>query len=60
MAFVLTHPVSTIRGSLRAAGRLRTRRNLTPQQRAGLYVSRMPVAMVTASLGGHPSPGARR
>lgn len=60
MAFVLTHPISTIRGSAirRAAGRLRTRRTVTPQQRANRYVSRMPTAVITASLGGHPSPSA--
>lgn len=55
MAFVLTHPVSAIRGSaalhagLRAATRWRARHTLTPQQRANLYVSRMPPAMVTHS-----------
>jgi hypothetical protein len=35
--------------------RLCAPRTLTPQERANLYVSRMPIAVVTASLGGHPS-----
>jgi hypothetical protein len=61
MAFVLTHRVSKFHGrsklqtGLRRAGRFRRRLNLTPQERANLYVSRMPLAVVTASLGGHPA-----
>jgi hypothetical protein len=60
MAFVVTHRVSTVRGwtklhaGRRVAGWLRRHRNLTPQERANLYVSRMPLAVITASLGGHP------
>lgn len=62
MAFVVTHRFSTasrVRGAsmLRAgrllANRFHRRARLTPQERANLYVSRMPIAMVTASLGGH-------
>lgn len=59
MAFVLAHPVSTVRCSAalragrRAATRLWARRNLTPQERANLYVGMTPPAVVTASLGGH-------
>jgi hypothetical protein len=64
MAFVVAHRHSgfmALRGrSMMRAGRLLVnkfcaRRNLTPQERANLYVSRMPIAVITASLGGHPS-----
>ncbi|WP_165607506.1 hypothetical protein [Mycobacterium mantenii] len=37
------------------ANRFHLRAGLTPQERANLYVSRMPIAVVTASLGGHAS-----
>ncbi|OBH59087.1 hypothetical protein [Mycobacterium sp. E2479] len=61
MAFVVTHRFSAAsergRSMLRAgrlvANRFHRRASLTPQERANLYVSRMPIAMVTASLGGH-------
>jgi len=64
MAFVLTQRLSSVsrgrgRSMLRAGGLLATklcvRSTVTPQERANLYVSRMPIAVVTASLGGHPS-----
>ncbi|HEX5253049.1 MAG TPA: hypothetical protein VFW69_04080 [Mycobacterium sp.] len=64
MAFVVTHRFSAAsrmrgRSMLRAgrllANRFHLRASLTPQERANLYVSRMPIAMVTASLGGHVS-----
>lgn len=67
MAFVVTHRFSGRTGgpgrallrSARLLGRkLHARSALTPQERANLYVSRMPIAVVTASLGGHPSVGA--
>jgi hypothetical protein len=59
MTFVVTHRVSTIHGSMlhagrRAAGRFRARCNLTPQERANLYVSRMSPAVITGSLGARP------
>ena len=60
MALVFTHRVSTVHGwtklqrGRRLAARFRRRLNLTPQERANLYASRMPIAVVTASLGGHP------
>ncbi len=64
MTFVVAHRVTGVtrvpgRSMLRAgrllAKRLCARRALTPQERVNLYVSRMPIAVVTASLGGHPS-----
>jgi hypothetical protein len=64
MAFVGTHRLTDIargrgRSLLRSgrllAGKLHARSRLTPQERANLYVSRMPIAVITASLGGHPS-----
>ena len=54
MAFLVTQRISTARrrtklhASRHVAGPLRARRNLTPQQRADLYVSRMPLAVITA------------
>lgn len=68
MAFVVAHRLSGLkRGPSRSmlrVGRLladkwHARSALTPQERANLYVSRMPIAVVTASLGGHPSDRAR-
>ncbi|MCV7445537.1 hypothetical protein [Mycobacterium paraense] len=58
MAFVVTHRLSSgsmLRAGRQFAARLGARSALTPQERANLYVSRMPIAVVTASLGGHPS-----
>jgi hypothetical protein len=67
-SFVVTQRITGIArarsASLLRAGRLlanrwHVRSSLTPQERANLYVSRMPIAVVTASLGGHPSGSAR-
>ena len=65
MAFVFAHPVSTRHGwprlqrGRRMAAWLHRHVNLTPEERANLYVSRMPIAVITASLGGHPTGGGR-
>lgn len=52
MAFVVTQRLSN--AGRQFAAKLAARAALTPQERANLYVSRMPIAVVTASLGGHP------
>jgi hypothetical protein len=53
MAFVLTQRLSTKRGDavVRALGR---RLRLSAAERANLRASRPPLALITASLGGHP------
>jgi hypothetical protein len=67
MAFVVTHRLtgpqrgrgrSMLRVGRLLVSKLHARSTLTPQERANLYVSRMPIAVVTASLGGHPSDSA--
>jgi hypothetical protein len=64
MTFVVAHRLTRFtrgrgRSMLRSArlltDKLHVRRTLTPQERANLYVSRMPIAVITASLGGHPA-----
>ena len=60
MAFVVAHRFSSVKRLRGRAGRLLANRLFalripTPQERANVYVSRMPIAVVTASLGGHPS-----
>ncbi|CAM4262451.1 hypothetical protein MB901379_00233 [Mycobacterium basiliense] len=63
MTFIAAQRISRIAGAggrsmlgagHRVSNRLRASRYPTPQERANHYVSRMPIAVVTASLGGHP------
>jgi hypothetical protein len=62
MAFVATQRISTVRewkrlhAALRVAGRLQARRNLTPQERANLYISQMPTAVITGCRGEQRAP----
>lgn len=62
MAFILTQHISTIRGgamlrTIAAVMRPVTmRRTPTPQERANPQASRRSVALITASLAGHPQP----
>ncbi|GAA4532797.1 hypothetical protein [Mycobacterium paraffinicum] len=69
MAFVVTQRFhgrtggrgrALLRSARLLAGKVHARTTLTPQERANMYVSRMPIAVVTASLGGHASTGNRR
>ena len=55
--FMTWHGRSAMRAARQLVNKLRARTNLTPQERANLYVSRMPIAVITASLGGHPATG---
>ncbi len=56
MTFVVAHNFTGVAGIRRLlVNRLRAWLTLTPQERANHYVSRMPIAVVTASLGGHPA-----
>lgn len=63
MTFVVAQRFSGVMsvrgGKLMRAGRrlvdkFENRHSWTPQERANAYVSRMPIAVVTASMGGHP------
>jgi len=60
MAFVLTQLFWAIRNEAmlravpRVVRRLTIRRPLTPLERTNLRASRPPLAVITASLGGHP------
>ncbi|WP_142281976.1 hypothetical protein [Mycobacterium sp. IEC1808] len=69
MAFVVAHRLagpqrgrgrSMLRIGRLLVGKLHARSTLTPQERANLYVSRMPIAVISASLGGHPPDSNRR
>lgn len=69
MAFVVAHRLtgpqrgrgrSMLRIGRHLIGKLHARSTLTPQERANLYVSRMPIAVISASLGGHPPDSNRR
>ena len=61
MALVVAQRLSTVLGwttqhaGRRAASWSCARRNLAPQEGAHLYVSRMPSAVITTSVGGHPA-----
>ena len=44
---------SMLRAGRLLANRFHVRAGLTPQERANLYVTRMPIAVVSASLGAH-------
>lgn len=50
-----TRGMSMLRAGKLLASRMHSRLCLTPQERANLYVSRMPIAVVTPPLGGHPA-----
>jgi hypothetical protein len=62
MALVATQGILAIRewkglhAALCVAGRLQGCRNLTRQERANLYISKMPTAMIADCLGGQPAP----
>lgn len=64
MAFVVAHRITGVSGRPRRswlrtgqllANRLCRWRPPTSQERVDRYVSQMPIAVITASLGGHPS-----